>query len=184
MTNQLPHPYLMTLGFDPATFERLDRLRGRYFPADRNQVPAHLSLFHQLPGDDGDVIDRALRDATRARGPIPLAFPSVKRMARGVMAVVEAPGLAPLRSRLAQAFAHRLTPQDRQPFRPHVTLMNKAERGEVDLAFEALQASWSPWDGAGDRIILWRYLGGPWEEVQDYALTHHPEPATPPRPEG
>lgn len=56
-------PYLITLGFDRSTFERLDRLRSRYFPTTLNQVPAHLSLFHHLPSDEGEAIDRALLDA-------------------------------------------------------------------------------------------------------------------------
>ena len=164
-------PYLVTLGFDPSTFERLDRLRARYFPPSRNMVPSHLSLFHKLPGDEGESIDLALAGVSRWAEPIPLSFSGLKRTGRGMMATVEAPGLAAIRSSLARSFARWLTPQDRQPFHPHVTLMNKAERLEAEAAFEELQAAWSPWSGTGDRLILWRYLGGPWDEVASYALS-------------
>ena len=164
-------PYLVTLGFDPSTFERLDRLRTRYFPPDRNLVPAHLSLFHQLPGDEGESIDRALFEATRGLPFLDVSFPGLKKTGRGMMATVEAPGLSALHSSLSRTFARWLTPQDRQPFRPHVTIMNKADRLEAEAAFEELRAAWSPWSGIGDRLILWRYLGGPWEEVESYDLT-------------
>ena len=45
-------PFLVTLGFDEATFTRLEELRRRYFPPERNVVPAHLSLFHRLPPEE------------------------------------------------------------------------------------------------------------------------------------
>ena len=175
-------PLLVTLGFDPPTFERLDRLRARYFPPDRNIVPAHLSLFHHLPGDSDGEIARVLAEAARGPGPVPLAFPDVKRASRGVMALVEAPGLAAIRSDLARSFARWLTPQDRQPFRPHVTLMNKADRVDADRAFEELRASWEPWAGTGDRLLLWRYLGGPWEAVDaiEFEAEADPTASSPP----
>ena len=164
-------PYLVTLGFDPATFDRLDRLRSRYFPADRNVVPAHLCLFHHLPGDEFDAIDRALALAARSSPPVAVSFPSVKRMARGILAEVAAPGLGAIHSALARRFAGHLTPQDRQPFRPHVTLMNKAEPAEAVAALDELRGVWSTWDGVGERLLLWRYRGGPWEDVASYDFT-------------
>jgi len=164
-------PFLVTLGFDASTFERLDRLRHHYFPPSRNLVPAHLCLFHQLPGHEAESIDETLLAVARSSPILPLRFPEVKRMGRGLMLPVEAPGLSAIRASLARSFDRWLTPQDRQPFRPHVTIMNKAERETVDAGFADLQPGWSGWTGLGDRLILWRYLGGPWEEVESYALT-------------
>ena len=161
-------PFLVTLGFDPATFDRLDNLRQQYFPAERNQVPAHLTLFHQLPGDDFDDIDAALARVVASHPPVPLRFGGVKSTGRGMMLTTLAPGLPAIRNDLAKAWDRHLTPQDRQPFHPHVMVMNKAERDEVELALAELQAIWEPWTGMGDRLILWRYLGGPWSEVASY----------------
>ncbi len=161
-------PFLITLGFDPATFGRLDELRHRYFPPERNQVPAHLSLFHQLPGDEWDSIDSTLDRLARASSPIPIRFKGVKPTGRGVMIVVDAPGLPALRSELAKTFARHLTAQDRQPYHPHVMIMNKADRAEADQALAEIQPTWSPWSGVGDRLILWRYLGGPWDQAATY----------------
>ncbi len=161
-------PFLITLGFDPATFDRLDDLRRRFFPPERNQVPAHLSLFHQLPGHEWDSIDATLDRVSRSSSPIPLAFKGVKPTGHGVLLAVEAPGLPALRADLAKTFARQLTPQDRQPYHPHVMIMNKADRAEANRALLEIQATWSAWSGVGDRLILWRYLGGPWDEAASY----------------
>ncbi len=172
-------PLLVTLGFDRATFERLDGLRARYFPPERNQIPAHLSLFHHLPGEEREAIDETLARAARSSGPIPLTFADVKRIGRGLILPARAPGLAPLRAGLARSFGPWLTDQDRQSFHPHVTIMNKAERAEVDSALDQLRAGYQPWTGRGERLLLWRYLGGPWEAVEEYDLTGEPGPIEP-----
>ena len=155
-------PFLITLGMDEATFTRLDDLRRRYFPPERNQIPAHVSLFHHLPGNEFDAIDAELARVAKANAPITLRFKSPRPTGRGVMLVVDAP--------------RDLTPQDKQPYHPHVMVMNKAERHEADAALAEIQASWAPWSGTGDRLILWRYLGGPWDEVASYSLTGAPAP--------
>ena len=163
-------PYLITLGFDAATYDRLEGLRQRYFPPGRNQVPAHLSLFHHLPGSEWDAVDAELDRVARSHPPVALRFGGVKPTGRGVMLVVQAPAVVPIHSALARAFDRHLTPQDRQPYRPHVMVMNKAERAEVDRALHEIQVGFAPWSGTGDRLILWRYLGGPWDEAASYPL--------------
>ncbi len=45
---------------------------------------------------------------------------------------------------------------------PHVTLMKKAQPGEAEAAFAGLGAGGSGWEGRGEALLLWRYLGGPW----------------------
>ena len=160
--------FLVTLGLDPATFDRLDALRQQYFPPERNQVPAHISLFHHLPGVEWESIDATLNRIAQTQPPISLRFTGVKPTGRGVLLSVQAAGLITLRGELAGLFARDLTPQDRQPYHPHVMIMNKAERSEADQALREIQASWTSWTGTGDRLILWRYLGGPWDEAANY----------------
>ena len=163
-------PLIVTLGFDPETFDRLDALRRRYFPPDRNVVPAHVSLFHALPAEEWEVMASTLTAATLGIGPIPLRFSSLKRLGRGMAVAIEAPGLAGVHRELARAFSAWLTPQDRQPFRPHVTIMNKAEPAEAEAAFAHLGATWEPWTGIGTALLLWSYRGGPWEAVAEFPL--------------
>ena len=59
-----------------------------------------------------------------------------------------------------------LTRQDAQPFRPHVTVQNKttAERARATLA--QLEAEFAPFRFVSPGVVLWRYLGGPWERLR------------------
>lgn len=163
-------PLLVTAELDAESFTRLDGLRRRYFPPERNFLPAHVSLFHHLlPGEHGAVA-RALTEA--ARRPCPtLRFGRLRRLERGMAVDVEAPELAEAHRELARVFAAWLTPQDRQPFRPHVTLMNKATPAEAEAAFAGLGAGWAGWEGRGEALLLWRYLGGPWALDSRFAFS-------------
>jgi 2'-5' RNA ligase len=170
-------PFLVTLGFDEATFTRLEELRRRYFPPERNVVPAHLSLFHKLPPEEEPTLREILSAMAARTPPLRLTFARLRRLGGGMAVEVEAEGLGSLQASLARSFDAWLTPQDRQPFRPHVTVMNKAPPEEAARAFAELGARWAPWHGQGEALLLWRYLGGPWEEVGRFPLARHGESA-------
>jgi hypothetical protein len=44
-------PLILTLTFDERAFAFFEERRRRYFPPERNFIPAHLTLFHALPGE-------------------------------------------------------------------------------------------------------------------------------------
>ncbi|RKH13447.1 2'-5' RNA ligase family protein [Corallococcus sp. CA053C] len=163
-------PLLITAEADPESFARLDGLRRRYFPPERNLIPAHVSLFHHLPPRERPSVEAAL-EAAAGRGAPALHFGRLRRLGRGMAVDVEAPGLDAAHRELSRAFAEWLTPQDRQPFRPHVTLMNKASLEEATAAFAELGAGWNSFDGHAPALLLWRYLGGPWELVRRVPFT-------------
>ncbi len=162
MDDPVAAPLLVTVELDAESFSRLDGLRRRYFPPERNFIPAHVSLFHHLPPHERDAVERALASAASRAAPV-LCFGRLRRLGRGMAVEVEAPELAAVRRELVGAFAPWLTPQDRQPFRPHVTLMNKATPEEAGHAFIELGAAWTRWEGRAGALLLWKYLGGPWE---------------------
>ncbi len=155
-------PLILALKLDAESFARLDGLRRAHFPAAINHLSAHLTLFHHLPGERVDEVRHAL--AAAAAGPPPaLRFPGVRSLGRGVAAEVASPELARLRAGLAAGFRARLTPQDAQGFRPHVTVQNKADPAAARALKAQLEAGWAPWEGRGEALALHRYLGGPWE---------------------
>ena len=153
----------MTLKLDPATFARIDELRRAHFPAYLNLIPAHVSLFHKLEGE----VEQPLRLAAR-RTAIPLSFTGYRLMGRGVCLKVESPELMALRRDLAAAFAAHLTPQDRQGYGPHVTIQNRAAPEEARTLRDRLAEHFAPFDGVGEGLLLWRYLGGPWELTAEF----------------
>nr|WP_246314581.1 2'-5' RNA ligase family protein [Kineococcus aurantiacus] len=150
---------------DAAAQEELDRLRRENFPPERNQLPAHLTLFHALPGEAlGEVVE-ACRDACRADPPR-AQVRSVRSLGRGAALVVDSPGLVAARAAVAGRFAGRLTRQDAQGFRPHVTVQNFVDPATARATVERLDAGFAPWGFTVEALAVHRYAGGPWELLE------------------
>lgn len=81
---------------------------------------------------------------------------------------IECPDLVILRRQFAADWQPWLSPQDRQGYRPHVTIQNKVTPDEARRLYEKLMLSWQPLSGWGKGLLLWRYLGGPWELVDEF----------------
>lgn len=163
-------PLILTLALHPEDQARFDRLRAQHFPADRNFIPAHVTLFHHLPGAEQDAIATLLAREAAAVAPFPVEVHGLRFLGRGVAYELRAPALSAMRGRLARAWADRLTPQDAQGFRPHVTIQNKAPPEEARALHGAMQAGFAPFAVRATGLRLWHYLGGPWEQAGDWAL--------------
>lgn len=164
-------PLILTLAFDPASFERFNQLRRRHFPAALNVIPAHLTLFHKLPGERLEEIARTI-EAVAGRTPeFDLEVTGLRSLGRGVALEIASPALAAVRGELARAFANELTPQDRQGFRPHVTIQNKVAPHEAEALLEQLSTGFEPWTAGAEGLSLWRYLGGPWALERAFGFT-------------
>ena len=62
-------PLIVTALFGPGDDGWLQQLRQNHYPAERNQVPAHLTLFHQLPPSLSDELSDRLAAATATPPP-------------------------------------------------------------------------------------------------------------------
>jgi len=153
---------------DRDSFSRFEALRQAYFPAHRNFIPAHLTLFHHLPGFDSAAIASDLAATLGARTPVVLHATGLRFLGRGVAYAFNAPDLTLLRNDLAARWGALLTPQDRQPFRPHITVQNKADPDEARRLKQRLETEFQSFDVVGEGLLLWRYLGGPWEPLGDF----------------
>lgn len=163
-------PLVLTARFDAAAGEWLEALRQAHFPPERNWVPAHLTLFHALPGAESSAIQDVLEAECAARAPCAAAFPSWRFTGRGVALDVASPGLAELRRRLAGRWRDGLTAQDRQPWRPHVTIQNKVPPETARALHARLSGTAIPAHATASGLVLWRYRGGPWERLRDFAF--------------
>ena len=65
-----PAPFVLTLEMDGESFAALDALRRRYYTPERNLVPAHVTLFHRLPGERSREITAFLARAVAEQKPI------------------------------------------------------------------------------------------------------------------
>jgi hypothetical protein len=152
--------FVLTLRMDEVSFTRLDALRRRYFPRYINFLPAHITLFHALTDEQVSRLPSA--GPSLIGESIPLEFVRPTLIGRGVAIQVGRGALSGLHSRIIEALGHGLTRQDRQPFRPHVTIQNKVTRADAKATFSAVANDFSPWPGHGIGLDVWRYLGGPW----------------------
>jgi 2'-5' RNA ligase len=158
-------PLIVTLAIDDDSFAHFDALRRRWFPPERNHLPAHLTLFHKLPGEEEHVVGEALKAAGAAQSPFEMEVTGPWSLGRGVAFRLRAPALEALRAHLAAAFDPWLTPQDRGGFRPHVTVQNKVDPAEAMALLEALQHDFRPFSVRAEGLLVWEYLGGPWRRV-------------------
>ncbi len=168
-------PYVLTVLLDAASQERFEALRREHFPPGRNVVSAHVSVFHALP--PGDTTPDAVRAVLAGLAPHPsvMTVTGVRSLGRGVAYTLDAPGVAPVRSALARAFEGGLTPQDRQPWRPHVTVQNKVTPAAARALLERLSAGFTPFEVVAEGLLLWRYRGGPWEPAGEIRFGQRPE---------
>ncbi|MET7247179.1 2'-5' RNA ligase family protein [Methylobacterium sp. EM32] len=156
-------PLILTLELDEAAFAEFDGQRRRYFPPALNKIPAHVTLFHHLPGEEERGIVETLAAEVRAQAPLPVEVASLRFIGRGVAYGLDSPRLSALRGRLAATFEPWLTLQDRQGYRPHVTVQNKVAPEEARALHRELEAGFVKREIIGTGLLLWRYLGGPWE---------------------
>ncbi len=120
-------PLIVSLGVDAVSFDRFDGLRRAHFPKGLNKIPAHLTVFHHLPGERLSDVQKVLADAATTRTPFVMAVTGLRKLGRGVALTLASPELQTVRAGIAARFADVLTPQDRQAFRPHVTIQNKVD---------------------------------------------------------
>ncbi|KAK2604333.1 hypothetical protein N8I77_007274 [Diaporthe amygdali] len=160
--------YVLTLTTTPSLSEPLNALREAHFPAHLNRTPAHLTLFHALPGSEMPRITAALEELCGAQRPLRLATGRAFRMRRGVGIGVADGGPRAAAQQLHGALQGRwwdvLSEQDRSGWRPHWTVQNKAaDEAAVDAAMGEVRSGFRGAEGVATGCALWRYeKGGRW----------------------
>jgi 2'-5' RNA ligase len=163
-------PLILTLELDPQSFEIFNTLRKEHFPPERNFLAAHVTLFHKLPGEQETAIKETLQEIS-SRSLLELSFSGLRFLGKGVAVNIESSELLELRKKLVTTWQDWLGAQDKRPFKPHVTVQNKVTPVEARALLEHLQKTWAPLQGRGTGLLLWRYLGGPWELVEAFPFS-------------
>ncbi len=158
-------PIIVTAVFGRQDQAWFDTLRREHFPPERNQLDAHLTLFHHLPPSAADELKHRLAEETRAQRAPQARVGGLMSLGRGVAFRIEAPELVAVRARLAEAFTGLLTPQDAGGWRPHVTIQNKVTPTVAKLLLAELQRDFRPRAVEVAGLATWWYRGGPWEPL-------------------
>lgn len=164
-------PLIVTAWIDPDDLRPFSRLRTRFFPAERNYLDAHLTLFHHIEPDDRqafmDYARECLADVPAFTAEVLPPF----ALGGGVAYGVEAKGMRALRQPLRDAFRNRLTAQDARPWkRPHLTVQNKVDPATADRLLRHLTHHFTPCRLRIRGLSFYRYDGGPWHELGNLAL--------------
>jgi hypothetical protein len=173
-------PIIVSALLGEADFRRLDAERRAHFPPERNQLHAHLTLFHHLPPSVCTELLGRLRDETRS--PPPKAkLSGLMMLGYGVAYRIDSPTLDSARSNLADAFQGMLTPQDQAQWRPHVTIQNKVKPAIAKALHAELSRSFAPQPLEIAGLAAYYYYNGPWEPIAAYRFgSGHPMKMPPP----
>jgi hypothetical protein len=163
----MSHPILVTATFGDGDNGWIQQLRRDHYPAGLNRVPAHLTLFRQLPPSlERELGQRLARYVALA--PPRAEISGVIDLGGGTALAVRSEEMEDIRYDLAEALHGLLTVQDQAPWRPHITVQNKVEPKEARRLQQALRGRYEGRALAIKALAVWRYLGGPWEAVREY----------------
>lgn len=169
-------PIIISAMLAPEDRAWADGLRAAHYPAERNQLPAHLTLFHHLPPSALDEIRRLLMAEARMTARPAARVARLLPLGRGVALGIDSPGLVAIRARIAEAMAGLLTPQDRAVWRPHITIQNKVSPTEARMLLQALAGDFAPRPIGIVGLAAWWYRRGPWEPIANWKFSRPGRP--------
>ena len=161
------NPVILTLKINPEAAAYFTDLRKQHFPAERNYLEAHLTLFHHLPGNEDTIFD-VVKTVCAQQKPMVLQVTEVVSIGAGVAFKIESTILKQLHKNLQQQWQLWLTPQDKQALWPHITIQNKVNRQTAVQLQQALSLGFKPFEIQALGLTLWEYLNGPWRLIQTF----------------
>lgn len=170
----MANPFILTAALPPGLASFAEGLRRAHYPAEKNHLHAHVTMFHafapSLLEELRDFLPRVAGEFAAPQG----AVKGVMDLGKGTAIALEAPQLLDLRALIADHFHGSLTAQDLHEPRPHITVQNKVTKDEARALQASLYPALAPWIAMGSftfpALELWHYCGGPWEQVKTCAF--------------
>ncbi len=145
-------------------------LRRAHYPAERNYIDAHITLFHHLPPSHLPEIKSRLAGLVKDY-PAPAAYLSdVVLLGKAVAFRIDSPELLAMRDELADSFRGLLIPQDQAPPKLHMTVQNKVVPPVAKALHTQLSGSFQPRPLAISALSAHYYRDGPWEHIGRWAF--------------
>lgn len=160
---------VLTLAMDPEAQQRFEDARQKWFPKERNFIPAHLTLFHVLPESEETM--HVLCNASNAVAPFVMRIAEIRSLGRGVAYFLDSKQLLDLHRDLSANFQAFLTAQDKQKYCPHVVVQNKVAPEVAKATLEALRSDFTPSVCTAIGLDLWRYVDGHWLLLKRFELS-------------
>ena len=163
-------PFIVTAGLPRDLFAFADNLRREHFPPERNQLHAHVTLFHSFAPSLCAELKTVLPRIAGEFAPVPARLNGLMDLGKGTALAIESEGMLNIRLLIADHFHGSLTDQDMYEPRLHITIQNKVSKEET----RALQAELGPQlelrDFKFTGLELHIYRGGPWDEAGKFAF--------------
>ncbi|GAA4739566.1 2'-5' RNA ligase family protein [Sphingomonas daechungensis] len=162
-------PLIVTAELAEPDFAWLNGLRCQHFPPERNQLPAHLTMFHAIPPSAEDEVRGILRRLAEYAAPRAW-IAGVMNLGGGVALRIASDELDAMRSEIATRLHGLLTAQDSAGWSAHVTIQNKVAPKVARALIEALGETYDRRPVSISGLGLHRYMGGPWETLRTYSF--------------
>jgi hypothetical protein len=158
---------IVTAEIGSPDFSWLEGLRRAHYPADRNQVPAHLTMFNALPPSAEPELRSRISRVVAGAAPA-ASIAGLMDLGGGVAFRVVSPDLDRIRDRLADELHGLLGAQDSGGWRPHITIQNKVQPKVARALKESLERTFESRPLKISGFGIHRYLSGPWERLAVY----------------
>ena len=166
----MANPFILTAALPADIQGWAEGLRRAHYPPERNQLHAHVTLFHAFAPS---LLDELVRFLPRITGEFAAPrgeITGLMDLHTGTAIALASPQLLALRAIIAEHFHGSLTAQDLHEPRPHITIQNKVTRREA----RALQAALAPTIAARPMVFpaleLHQYNSGPWQLLKRSAF--------------
>ncbi len=154
-------PLVATLAITASAQNYFNQLRREHFPAERNYLDAHLTLFHALPDEPWIVED--IQKLAQNQQQFDVTAQNIVSLGNGTAFKIVSPELPSLHQKLQKKWFASLTNLDRQKRNFHITIQNKVESELAKRLQAELMPGFEPFNFQVLGIQLWRYHNGPWE---------------------
>ena len=163
-------PLIVTAELPPDLHRWATALRQAHFPPERNHLEAHVTLFHALPAVLEDEVREVLGRHAAQHAPVPARLEGIMNLGGGTALKLASPRMLALREQIAERFHGMLTAQDSHAPRLHITIQNKVSPDAARALQSEIATVVQQRDFAFPGLALFRYRGGPWEEVRRWSF--------------
>ncbi len=166
----MARPFILTAALPSGVQNWADDLRKTHYPAHRNHLHAHVTMFHSFAPSLLDELVDWLPVLAREFSAPRAAISGLLNLETGTAIALRSEQLLTLRDMIGEHFHGSLTAQDLYEPRPHITIQNKVTKREA----RALQVELAPivedkiatGGFAFPALELHLYKDGPWELIK------------------
>ncbi|MDY7096913.1 MAG: 2'-5' RNA ligase family protein [Pseudomonadota bacterium] len=170
----MARPFILTAALPTHIQSWAEALRRAHYPAERNHLHAHVTLFHSFAPSLLEELRDYIPQVAAEFSPPQASVSGVMDLGTGTAIALMSEQLLELRAMIADHFHGSLTDQDLYEPRPHITIQNKvtkrvARELQAELAHEITRKAESgPFEFPALELHL--YKDGPWELVKRTAF--------------